>query len=457
MPEDFNENVIYKHDDNLLFISNDYYLDLDKKANDKLDKQEIISISSQERAQENNDSEVNSGQNESKGVIEEAFTLADPEYSFLDKLYQNALDKKLYYKKEDLYNLHISIKTSPLTIISGMSGTGKTKMAQLYAETLGLELEEEYVILPISPSYTEPDDLLGYLNTMNGIYTPAETGLVDLLVEASRERNSDKIYMVIFDEMNLSQVEHWFSPFISLLELDEDERKLRLYNKNNTCHNRSKYPASIPIGDNVIFIGTVNIDETTKDFSDRLLDRANVIIPNKLRFTDIKDQLENDELKGVNGNGKNYDNINNFNEWRKEPEDPINIMTKEELELLDRLHNVMNRVDAQKGVSFRIIKNIAKYLVNRPKNGDNTYLISRGDAFDIQIKQRVLTKIKGHQQQYGRLIGTINPDSAGDKIEESKIYEILDSDLAQAISDFERTTNELRRKAKEMYFNGYAT
>jgi hypothetical protein len=241
------------------------------------------------------------------------------------------------------------------------------------------------------------------------------------------------------------------------LELDEEERRLRLYNKNNTCHNRSKYPASISIGDNVIFIGTVNIDETTKDFSDRLLDRANVIIPNKLKFADIKEQIENNELMSTNENRKNYDNINNFNEWRREPEDPINIMTKEELELLDRLHSVMNKVDTQKGVSFRIIKNIAKYLVNRPKNGDGTYLISREDAFDIQIKQRVLTKIKGHQQQYGRLVGTFNPDLVEEKIDGSKIYEILDSDLAQKVSEFERTINELRRKAKEMYFNGYAT
>ena len=376
------------------------------------------------------------------------------ENDFLDQLYQKALSENLYYKKEDLYNLHISIKTSPLTVISGMSGTGKTRMAQLYAETLSLNYNQEYIIIPISPSYTEPGDVLGYLNTMTGIYTPAETGLVDLLKEA--ENNKDKIYMVIFDEMNLSQVEHWFSPFISLLELKDEARKLTLFNKNSTCHNN--YKPEIKIGNNVIFVGTVNIDETTKDFSDRLLDRSNVITPEKMNFSNIKEELEKtDNLNNKDLENKSFNKIKFFDDWREEAENSIKFLSKQELSLLDELHETLNNVDSQKGVSFRIVENIARYIKNIPIDEKGNQYIEYGRAFDLQVKQRILTKLKGHQQQYGDLIGELNPNEPTDEIENSKIYNILSSDKAQKISAFNHSLEELKRKAKEMYYNGYAT
>jgi len=339
-------------------------------------------------------------------------------------------------------------------VISGMSGTGKTRMAQLYAETLSLNYNQEYIIIPISPSYTEPGDVLGYLNTMTGIYTPAETGLVDLLKEA--ENNKDKIYMVIFDEMNLSQVEHWFSPFISLLELKDEARKLTLFNKNSTCHNN--YKPEIKIGNNVIFVGTVNIDETTKDFSDRLLDRSNVITPEKMNFSNIKEELEKtDNLNNKDLENKSFNKIKFFDDWREEAENSIKFLSKQELSLLDELHETLNNVDSQKGVSFRIVENIARYIKNIPIDEKGNQYIEYGRAFDLQVKQRILTKLKGHQQQYGDLIGELNPNEPTDEIENSKIYNILSSDKAQKISAFNHSLEELKRKAKEMYYNGYAT
>ncbi|SDJ24634.1 AAA domain (dynein-related subfamily) [Halanaerobium congolense] len=474
LPADFNKNILYKYNNDLIFISNNYNIKLDKMKSEKIDfsnKQKIDDLKKLKSAMnrksnvEKNRQMVSKNkdlENKNKKVIEvnqkEKKELKSvnnsKENDFLDQLYQKALSENLYYKKEDLYNLHISIKTSPLTVISGMSGTGKTRMAQLYAETLSLNYNQEYIIIPISPSYTEPGDVLGYLNTMTGIYTPAETGLVDLLKEA--ENNKDKIYMVIFDEMNLSQVEHWFSPFISLLELKDEARKLTLFNKNSTCHNN--YKPEIKIGNNVIFVGTVNIDETTKDFSDRLLDRSNVITPEKMNFSNIKEELEKtDNLNNKDLENKSFNKIKFFDDWREEAENSIKFLSKQELSLLDELHETLNNVDSQKGVSFRIVENIARYIKNIPIDEKGNQYIEYGRAFDLQVKQRILTKLKGHQQQYGDLIGELNPNEPTDEIENSKIYNILSSDKAQKISAFNHSLEELKRKAKEMYYNGYAT
>ncbi|MFW6311488.1 MAG: hypothetical protein ACOC1K_04555, partial [Nanoarchaeota archaeon] len=211
--------------------------------------------------------------------------------------------------------------------------------------------------------------------------------------------------------------------------------------------------SEIKIGKNVVFVGTVNIDETTKEFSDRLLDRANVIVPDKLTFTDIKDKLQNNNLIQNNNYNNSYQ-LSNFNKWRKEPKNPIDTLSRKELLILDQLHQEMNRVDTQKGVSFRIVKNIASYIENIPCDSEGNCIISREKAFDIQIKQRVLTKLKGHHQQYGSLIGEYTGEIDDDVIG-SKIYNILISENAQKISTFKYSINELKRKAKEMYFNGY--
>ncbi|MFW6015988.1 MAG: McrB family protein [bacterium] len=447
IPEDFNENIIYKGKGNYIFLPVNYYNQLDKIEGEHLEAKIIVNNG---RDEVNNQAGATKEENLLVTSIENNISSNKYELEFLKQLKLNALSENLYYNEEDLYNLHVSIKTSPLTIISGMSGTGKTKMAELYAKTLSLKIDEECIIIPISPSYTEPGDVLGYLNTMSGIYTPAETALVDLLRKAAD--NPEQIYMVIFDEMNLSQVEHWFSPFISLLELKEENRRLKLFNKNSVCQNG--YKSEIHIGHNVVFIGTVNIDETTKEFSDRLLDRANVIIPDKCSFIKIKDSL--DEINTTNNMTTKFSpKINLFNNWRNEPINPIGILEREELALLDKLHQVMNKIDSQKGVSFRILDNIAKYIENIPSNEKGELLITRDRAFDLQIKQRVLTKLKGHQQQYGSLIGSY--DHNDDEIYDSSIYDILTSEEARKVSKFESSIQELIRKAKEMYFNGYAT
>ena len=177
-----------------------------------------------------------------------------------------------------------------------MSGTGKSQLAKLYGETMGLQYGNELLMIPVSPSYHEPNDILGYLNPTTGVYYESETGLVDLLLKA--QESPEQMFMVIFDEMNLSQVEHWFSPFISLLEVEEKNRYLNLFNENSYCVN-PKYKSKIKIGDNVIFVGTVNFDETSKDFSDRLLDRTNVIVPTKMTFKESMDIMkEQEEISG---------------------------------------------------------------------------------------------------------------------------------------------------------------
>lgn len=371
------------------------------------------------------------------------------EVKFLRNLKQYTIENNLCYDYKDLINFHVSLKTNPLTIVAGMSGTGKTQLARAYAKVLGLSEEDGTLLfLPISPSYTEPEDLLGYLNVSNGLFMASETGLVDLLIHAEREPK--KMHMVIFDEMNLSQVEYWFAPFMSLLELEEESRFLKLYGKNSICYNGEKYKSMLQVRDNIIFIGTVNLDETTKDFSDRLLDRANMVTLKKKTFASLKEEQENEKDKKYISTLYDFPT---YSGWVNKEVKISQIYNDEELILFDKLHEIIQKYDNQKGVSFRIFGKIGHYLNNIPIDVSGEFTLNNREAIDIQIKQRLLTKIKGSEKQLEGLIGKVN---LNDEIPQNgELYDFLISDEAQKVSDFQLTIKEICRKARELYLYGY--
>lgn len=183
------------------------------------------------------------------------------ESGFLLRLSDAAANSGLLYEKEDLINFHVSMKSSRLTILAGMSGTGKSGLVRLYGRALGLP-EEQVRFLAVRPSWMDDGDILGYVDMKNMVYRSADTGLAELLIEAAA--HPEKLYLLCFDEMNLARVEHYFAQFISVLEKEENP-VIRLYNPSlaGKLYNSSAYPAEIPVGRNVLFTGTVNVDEST--------------------------------------------------------------------------------------------------------------------------------------------------------------------------------------------------
>lgn len=451
--EDFLTENIYNLADegDLIFKKDDTNIDYNPilEFDDNIKRTKLIENTKEDNIEtiETNNIEIE----ENKDLMDILFKSTSTESTFLKNFKDYTIKHNLCYDMKDLVNFHVSVKTNPLTILAGMSGTGKTQIAKAYGETLGInEKNNTLLFLPISPSYTEPEDLTGYLNTTTGLYIASETGLVDFLVHA--ENNKDKIHMVIFDEMNLSQVEHWFAPFISLLELNPNERQLQLYSKGSICHNNTKYKNSVSIGDNIIFIGTVNLDETTKDFSDRLLDRANLVTLKKRKFVDFR----NEKIKSYNMNDLEMQTYS-YDDYRSWVDDTSGVddLSIPELELLDDLHELIQNYDNQKGVSFRILEKISSYINNIPQvfDANENDIISRREAFDIEIKQRVLTKIKGSERQFGELIGRY--DMSSKSVTSSELYNFFDSDKALKISDFTLTKQEIIRKSKELTMYGY--
>ena len=376
------------------------------------------------------------------------------EYDFLDKFLHITREQGFLYDKKDLINFHTAMKASNLVILAGMSGTGKSRLIDFYKKALGLA-DTQTNIIPVRPAWTDDADLIGYVDSIHMVYRPGDSGLINTLVEAAKEQNRNRLYIVCFDEMNLARVEHYFSQFLSVLELEPARRILRLYNDElePRLYNAAQYPPSIKIGENVMFVGTVNIDESTYHFSDKVLDRANVITLNVLPFQEFKELSEQKRRRQEDAKEYTKGPKEDFREWafeeyreiKKNKTDTLDLHDNE-LAFLKEIHEALNNTNRNLGVGFRIIRQIDAYIKNLPDNG----WLDRSEAFDLQIIQRVITKVRGPEDQLKGLLGYPKNDGS---VTGSKLLEIIDS--YSEVSSFTRTRSILIRKAKELKIYGY--
>ncbi|MEE6451970.1 hypothetical protein RAH41_15465 [Gottfriedia acidiceleris] len=367
----------------------------------------------------------------------------DSENAFIERFYQNCLQQGLLYEKKDIINFHICCKFQALTILGGVSGTGKSQLARIYGETLGLEFGKELLFVPISPSYREHYDLLGYLNPSTGIYIDSETGLTKLLIEA--EQFPHRMYMVIFDEMNLSQIEHWFSKFLSILEMPQDKRVITLFHDHNVVINQY-YKPKVRIGNNIIFVGTVNFDETSSEFSLRLLDRVNIISLRSTSFVNYAEKMNNENIYETVP--QIYINAENYSNWTKKTLSASEL-TSDELKFFDEFNKIVEQSLSERIISPRMMKDLSNYLANIPTLPSHVQF-ERKEAIDLFVKQRVLTKVRGLFANLEELIGT------GDGNEQEGLLNmVMKSNLGRSISDFEYSIKELKKKRKQLEIDGY--
>jgi hypothetical protein len=223
------------------------------------------------------------------GDRSEAYRTPIREAAFFERFVQRVRDVGFAYDADDLIAFHLSVKTSDLTLLSGVSGTGKSSLPRFYMEALqgesAAELDDEvgrYLHVAVRPSWLDQQDLLGHVNTLDHEFVASESGLFPLLTAAAeeyRQRGADSgLYLICLDEMNLAQVEHYFGSFLSALERPANERRIRCFDPTSVAqHSPFRAWSQLPLPASLHFIGTVNYDETTRPLSLRFLDRSDEI------------------------------------------------------------------------------------------------------------------------------------------------------------------------------------
>jgi hypothetical protein len=201
----------------------------------------------------------------------------------------------LFYTRETLQLFVGGLAMSRLILLQGISGTGKTKLAQAFASIVGdnsdgsqSEKDKDYCscIIPVQAGWRDNQDLLGYYNAFEKKFyeKPFSKGLYT----ASTPQFKNRLFFLILDEMNLSHPEQYFADFISAMEQANssifDNLKVELLSgMPKEIMESDRWPQylqneKIIVPPNVWFIGTANHDETTMEFADKTYDRAHVMV-----------------------------------------------------------------------------------------------------------------------------------------------------------------------------------
>lgn len=265
----------------------------------------------------------------------------------------------LIYRDDVLPSFHAALHAlshKHFVILSGISGTGKTKLVQAYSNAVyGLELHEEnphLLIVAVQPQWNDATSLLGYLSPVTRQYY--RTAFLDFLLRASADEETGTPYFVCLDEMNLAMVEHYFSDFLSAWE---SSAPLDLHTGDESV---TGVPRQVKIPRNLYVIGTVNVDESTHAFSKKVLDRAFVI-----------------ELADVDYDGYMEKHVNNPR--------------------VQQLVSIVKFVGQQMRpfnlhVGYRVLDEMVAYMENYPVKVDNRRLI------DSLMLQKVLPRIGGDER-----------------------------------------------------------
>ena len=317
------------------------------------------------------------------------------------------------YDEMILRSFYASLRAKPFVIVTGLSGTGKTKLCELFAEAVCEKSDSQFIRIPVRPDWNDDRFMLGFFNPLTERYHYEP--FLEFVMKASADDSNP--YLVCLDEMNLAHVEYYFSAFLSGLEsLDktiplhdfpsaQEVENLKPNELDELC-NRFKIDASavekkknalktifqglpprkLKIPSNLFFTGTVNIDETTYQFSPKVLDRANVIEFMKVDITrNARPEalgLERDEIfYGVFTRRFLSFNEEDYQRWRNQHWHEI------VEERLAAIHRILEKSSLHFG--YRTREEILRFVYCSKE------LLALPVALDVQTKQRILPKIKG--------------------------------------------------------------
>lgn len=175
-----------------------------------------------------------------------------------------------------LLRFSTSLLAKRFLILTGLSGSGKTKIAHAFAAWIA-ETEEQYRLVAVGADWSTNEHVVGYQDALQtGIYRKPSNGALDVILRA--ESDPTRPYFLVLDEMNLSHVERYFADILSAVESGQE---IALHSAAESLRASEDDPLPVPpklrLPDNIFIVGTVNVDETTYMFSPKVLDRANVI------------------------------------------------------------------------------------------------------------------------------------------------------------------------------------
>lgn len=321
----------------------------------------------------------------------------DDEIALIIELQDRLKSRGLSFSDRVVKAFHTSLKCNsinPLTVLAGISGTGKTLLPVAYAGLMGMHS----LVVAVQPRWDSPQDMFGFYNYLEKTYkaTDLARALVGMDPYNFRDQHEgkieDRMLLVLLDEMNLARTEYYFSEFLSKLELRRlvkdpalPENRLNSEIKLDTGPGGGDRFSNLWVGENVIFVGTMNEDESTQTLSDKVLDRSNV-----LRFGRPKGDMNityEVDLRDVKTDG--YLPAKTWHSWYRKSGD-IFPWTDQTSKWLETLNDALEPI--RRSFGYRVQESIRTYLANYPGAMEaDTYKT----AFADQLEQKIIPKLRG--------------------------------------------------------------
>jgi 5-methylcytosine-specific restriction enzyme B len=343
-------------------------------------------------------------------------------------LYDYYALKGFTFSHEVITRYVLSLMTKPFVILTGISGTGKTKIAQLFAGYVhqkadDVDREKRIAFVPVRPDWLDNKGLLGFFNILDEKYSAPP---VLRLLLAARD-NPDVPHFVILDEMNLAKVEHYFSDFLSIMESRTPDNPLGeplvLHDRPEVVtHDGLVVPGRLHIPANVFFTGTVNVDESTYMFSPKVLDRANVIEFNDVFFERRKEKpggqslfrFEREALLGLLplAGEEPFSSSRDYQACKDD--------CPEVVQALVELSDLLKEFNMHFG--YRVINEVCRFARLAKSH---VAPFDQVTALDIQVVQKILPKFHGTQakleEPLGRLLEFAQTGAGTDQAEQARL------------------------------------
>ena len=330
-----------------------------------------------------------------------------------------------------------AIKSKPFLLLAGISGTGKSRIVRELARACWEESTDEYKaqkpknfqMVQVKPNWHDSSDLIGYVSRVSGKAEFVAGEFLKFIAKAWEDTETP--YFLCLDEMNLAPVEQYFAEYLSVIESrkshedgtvttdpiiypeyesernkETEELVPKLWYKNLVSElladcppekafalNKQFIKDGISIPQNLIVVGTVNMDETTFSFSRKVLDRAMTIEMNEV---DLHGGLtKRHERIGKLGNaelvGSAVEGVDVYNDYT----DVCDIA----LGYLQKVNDVLEGTPFK--IAYRTRNEFLLYAVNnlpycKDENGNDLeqgYVIAR--ALDEITSMKVLSRIEG--------------------------------------------------------------
>ncbi len=315
----------------------------------------------------------------------------------------------LHYTDAQVAAFYTSLQTKGFVVLSGISGTGKSKIATGFAEMLPSPavttqpaadtegLSTKHLFLSVRPDWRDSTSLLGYYNPLTQTYEWTEFLRFLLRAQESYEAKDGYAWFVIFDEMNLAHVEYYFADLLSVIESGRDREgwtrePLRLTYPNTLDDDVPPHELRLP--PNLYIIGTVNMDETTHAFSPKVLDRAFTIELTDVNFSDyVKASVASDHPMLTESEMRSL--LAAFTR-----EGRFALIDKTEIgDIVAKHPRILADLEALNGVlrqnrmhfGYRVFDEICQYLFNN----DLSEMMGFEAAFDQAVFMKVLPKFNG--------------------------------------------------------------